>query len=271
MYRSAGCERLNLTQPILPVTAAASTSALLSVSSPTTTNCIAVGYEGVSDPLAASWNGVSWTIQTIPGTAALTGVSCPTTDLCWAVGGNGSRVAEEWNGSAWTLQSRPTPTGVRSTSLTGISCPSASNCVAVGDYTNSQGSVMTLAEQWNGTQLVDPGHAQSARLDRQLPIRRLLPNVADLHRRRILREHVKHRRHARRDAFRLNHRKDHAEGAIAGSSPIAQLRCGVCDVKGFAAMDSPRFAAIHRDVTGRDSSCDQPNRVEESAGHSPSF
>jgi hypothetical protein len=141
------------TQASPTVPAAANTGGLLSVSCPTTIDCIAVGYEGVSDPFAESWNGLTdtWTIQTIPGSAALAGVSCPTTDLCWAVGGNGSIGAEEWNGSTWTLQSLPTPQGATSTSLTGISCPSASDCVAVGSYTNSQGSVITLAEQWTGS------------------------------------------------------------------------------------------------------------------------
>ncbi len=135
----------------IPVPAGANTSALSSVSCPTTTDCFAVGYEGLSDPLAENWNGTAWTVQTTPGTGALTGVSCPTTDLCWAVGGTGSMVAEEWINSAWTLQSLPAPTGATSTSLTGVSCPSASDCVAVGSYTNSQSRAMTLAAQWNGT------------------------------------------------------------------------------------------------------------------------
>ena len=139
------------TLQIIPVPAGANTSALESVSCPTTTDCTAVGYEGLSGPLAENWNGTAWTVQTTPGTGALTGVSCPTTDLCWAVGGTGSMVAEEWNGSAWTVQSLPAPTGATSTSLTGVSCPSASDCVAVGRYTESQGGAMTLAEQWNGT------------------------------------------------------------------------------------------------------------------------
>jgi len=135
----------------IPVPAGANTSALSSVSCPTTTDCTAVGDEGLSDPLAENWNGTAWTVQTTPGMGALTGVSCPTTDLCWAVGGIGSMVAEEWTGSAWTRQSLPAPTGATSTSLTGVSCPSASDCVAVGSYTDSQGGAMTLAEQWTGT------------------------------------------------------------------------------------------------------------------------
>jgi hypothetical protein len=134
----------------IPVPAGANTSALSSVSCPTTTDCTAVG-EDVSDPLAENWNGTDWTVQTTPGTGALTGVSCPTSALCWAVGGVGSMVAEEWNGSAWTVQSLPAPTGATSTSVTGVSCPSASDCVAVGSYADSQGGAMTLAEQWTGT------------------------------------------------------------------------------------------------------------------------
>ena len=135
----------------ISVPAGANTNALASVSCPTTTDCTAVGSEGLSGPLAENWDGTAWTVQTTPGVGALTGVSCPTTDLCWAVGGNGSMVAEEWNGSAWTLQSLPAPTGATSTSLTGVSCPSASDCVAVGSYTDNQGGAMTLAAQWNGT------------------------------------------------------------------------------------------------------------------------
>jgi hypothetical protein len=135
----------------LPAPAGATTSALSSVSCPTTADCIAVGNQNPSGPLAENWNGSTWTIESIPGNVALTGLSCPTTGLCWAVGGNGSIVAEQWNVSAWTLHSLPTPTSATSTSLNGISCPSPSDCVAVGSFTNPQGKAMTLSEQWNGT------------------------------------------------------------------------------------------------------------------------
>ena len=188
----------------IPVPAGANTSALSSVSCPTTTDCTAVGYEGLSDPLAENWNGTVWTLQTTPGTGELTGVSCPTTALCWAVGGTGSMVAEEWNGSAWTLESLPTPTGASSTSLTGISCPSASDCVAVGRYTESQGGAMTLAEQWNGTAWTimstpNPSGSVGSYLSR-----RLVRNRGGLHRRGLLPEHLEHGPYPRRGLFRLD-------------------------------------------------------------------
>ena len=65
-------------------------------------------------------------------------------------------------------------------------------------------------------QLVDPAHTEFIQFDRQLPVRRLLPNCADLHRRRVLREHLKFRTHARPEDFRLNRPSDHTASRRRG-------------------------------------------------------
>jgi hypothetical protein len=51
----------------------------------------------------------------------------------------------------WTIQPTRNPTGASQSTLSGVSCTSAAACTAVGNYKNSAGTVLTLAEQWNGT------------------------------------------------------------------------------------------------------------------------
>ena len=65
-------------------------------------------------PLAAQWNGTTWTIVAAPSPAtfsALLSVSCTSATFCSAVGASSptatgvvSPVAETWNGSTWSLQ-----------------------------------------------------------------------------------------------------------------------------------------------------------------------
>jgi hypothetical protein len=64
------------------------------VSCPSATDCIAVGghitVNGSQSPTADSWNGSTWTAQTVPdpagsGYTVLFGVSCPSANDCSAV------------------------------------------------------------------------------------------------------------------------------------------------------------------------------------------
>jgi hypothetical protein len=60
--------------------------------------------------------------------------------------------------------------GATQSSLSDVSCTSATACIAVGNYTNSAGTVLTLAEDWNGTKwqvqtTLNPTGAQSSVLD----------------------------------------------------------------------------------------------------------
>lgn len=73
---------------------------LTAVSCATSTSCAAVGSYGATDgaigPLAATWNGSSWTqIALRRGPVQLYSVSCPSRRWCMAVGGT---IAERWAG-----------------------------------------------------------------------------------------------------------------------------------------------------------------------------
>lgn len=69
----------------------------------------------------------------------------------------------------WELQAPVTPTGATEARLTGVSCTTLSACTAVGYYKNSGGTLVTLAERWNGTKweaetTVNPSEAKEGRL-----------------------------------------------------------------------------------------------------------
>jgi hypothetical protein len=138
---------------------------LTGVSCASTTDCVAVGSnqstDGFPDPIAESWNGTTWTLDSLPTFALggqLAGVSCPAVDQCMAVGDRFSFRAGEvglalsWNGSMWTqMKVAKAPPGT-STALTSVSCNSADECEAVGDSSNEEtGTQTSVAEVWNGT------------------------------------------------------------------------------------------------------------------------
>jgi hypothetical protein len=130
-------------------------SELLSVSCPTSHECIAVGdYETTSNGFsgfAERWNGSRWALAGLvrPGASAfLDSVSCSSARLCMAVGGyevttTSLPLAERWTGR-WRKQHTP-GTG----SLYGVSCATSSQCTAVGSQPNAQpGESAVLAMQW---------------------------------------------------------------------------------------------------------------------------
>lgn len=135
---------------------------LSGVSCPTSSDCVAVGWAGLAGSttaIAEGWNGVKWTLQTVPlasGTSfsQLNGVSCASTSACTAVGtitsSSGDRVMiERWNGSSWTIQAAP---GLpASADFLGSSCPSVTLCTAVGNYDGSSGDLQPLVARWSGT------------------------------------------------------------------------------------------------------------------------
>ncbi len=138
-------------------------SVLTGVSCTSAGACTAVGSytdgSNLSDTLAETWNGTSWSIQTTPNPSGaqdsyLSGVSCTAGD-CTAVGnytdgsGGDDTLAETWNGSSWSIQTTPNPSGAQDSSLSGVSC-TAGACTAVGNSDGS-GALATLAEVWNGT------------------------------------------------------------------------------------------------------------------------
>ena len=136
----------------------ANSSYLKGVSCSSATSCTAVGQAsfggGVYVPVAMSWNGSTWSLQTrpsLPGSGGfLNAVSCTAPSLCMGVGTSGSAtLTEQWNGSAWTIVSSPTPTGQSSVYLNAVSCIGPSWCMAAGE--GYAGSYQTLFEMWNGT------------------------------------------------------------------------------------------------------------------------
>ena len=142
-------------------------------------SCIAVGgdTQGQCDqpgvtcpvlPLIERWDGVSWTIETVPlppgaAGADLYAISCSASTACVAVGnyvdspvcgagGDCPRrpVAETWDGTSWTARTLPNPAGTAKTYLYGLSCPSTSDCVTVGQFVTGNAST-AFAERWDGS------------------------------------------------------------------------------------------------------------------------
>jgi hypothetical protein len=142
-------------------------SNLIGVSCISSTDCTAAGYHdnsaGVGVTSVEHWNGTSWQLQSTlnPGAlhSGLAGVSCTSSTACTAVGFYRNRararvpvtLAERWNGTSWQLQSTPNPAGALQSNLRGVSCASNTDCIAIGYYENSAGTIVTLAEHWNGT------------------------------------------------------------------------------------------------------------------------
>jgi hypothetical protein len=117
--------------------------------------CIAVGGVyggGAPQPIALSWNGVTWSYDPSPitgyyGVNELRGVSCASSTFCMAVGKyaaeGGSSQIESWNGVEWSVEPVPRR-GAGENALYSVSCVSAEHCVAVGA---AEGA---LVESWSG-------------------------------------------------------------------------------------------------------------------------
>jgi hypothetical protein len=143
-----------------PVPAGASSTVLNQVSCTSATFCEAVGsYETQTAnqtlPIAATWNGTSWHLQSAPRpagdeSAQLNVVSCTSTTFCEAWGGSGSGstgqdFAGQWNGRSWKLQAVPSGSTVLA-----VSCVSATYCEAGGYVTPD----VATAWVWNGSKWV---------------------------------------------------------------------------------------------------------------------
>jgi hypothetical protein len=154
-------------QPTPNPTEAMDGSYLDAVSCSTPDACMAVGnYNNgeASVPFAETWDGTSWTVQTVPYPPKggyMSGVSCTSPSDCVAIG----RGSYMWNGTAWRYQRATRPAHSRTVRLDSVSCSSASSCTAVGSYgvPGVRGS-QTLAEDWNGTRWAlqtTPNHAKA--------------------------------------------------------------------------------------------------------------
>lgn len=154
-----------------PRPAGASLGGLTAVSCATATSCLAIGTIpavgfSMGTPLAESWDGSAWTLQSIPGPPGstgtlMTGLSCASPASCVATGYYSTgpltfhALAEYWNGSAWTIQSTPASPATENSQLNAVSCVSATSCTAVGIYSRGVPADVTglgsLAEYWNGS------------------------------------------------------------------------------------------------------------------------
>ncbi|MEO8972853.1 MAG: hypothetical protein ABI406_14790 [Ktedonobacteraceae bacterium] len=90
------------------------------------------------------------------GDDILTGVAATSISDAWAVGGANLAVTpqtliEHWNGSVWSVVTSPSPGPSTLIKLTGVAALTSSNAWAVGYYQDNSGSVVTLAEHWNGS------------------------------------------------------------------------------------------------------------------------
>jgi hypothetical protein len=144
---------------------------LNAVSAATATDVWAVGSTNRTgfahtDPLAAHWDGKSWTFVPTPVTTGgtksiLFGVANLSGGNAWAVGRSaGNRaLVEHWDGTAWTIVPTPDPVvpvgdTFTGTTLTAVSARSANDIWAVGYATGLKGTnadMFTLTMHWNGS------------------------------------------------------------------------------------------------------------------------
>jgi hypothetical protein len=137
---------------------------LTGVSCSGASTCVASGSYNTTEfgrlyALIETWNGTSWTIQSVPDPAGATssglgaGISCSSATACQAVGnyttsaGVETALAEGLTGTTWSVQSVPMPSGATKGDLYGLSCVTVDQCDAVGQYTNSAGVRLPLVEE----------------------------------------------------------------------------------------------------------------------------
>jgi len=115
--------------------------------------------------ISANWNGTAWTFVTTPvlsdgaaPTNLLTGVTATGPDNVWASGYEGNVDQQNfqipyvlhWNGTAWSLTEMPNA-GSEGSLLRGITALSASDIWVAGQTQESDGGLLSLTEQFNGT------------------------------------------------------------------------------------------------------------------------
>ena len=102
--------------------------------------CVALGesWGPNGQPVAASWDGSSWSIVLIPHpsgstSSRLSGLSCPAAHHCVATGGYsdgtaGHTLVESWDGTAWSIVPNPDLSGG---GLSDISCGDVHRCMVL--------------------------------------------------------------------------------------------------------------------------------------------
>ncbi len=143
-----------------PSTSGSTDTILNGVSCPSTSFCVAGGFQrqpSVPEPFFEQWNGTAWTvvppvIPTGSTGASIHGVSCTSSTFCVAVGsqtmsGSFIPLVEQWNGTAWSAVTTPHLTTSGNAEFSAVSCHGSTLCVAVG-YQAAED--LTLAEMWDG-------------------------------------------------------------------------------------------------------------------------
>jgi alpha-tubulin suppressor-like RCC1 family protein len=126
--------------------------------------------------ISAHWNGTAWSLVATPtledGSSPsnfLTGVTAISSDNVWASGYEGNVDDENladpyvlhWNGTAWSLTRLPN-SGTEGSQARGITALSASDVWVGGETLESDGGLLSLTEQYNGSSWslvpsLDPG------------------------------------------------------------------------------------------------------------------
>jgi hypothetical protein len=129
------------------------------------TLCVAVGaYEivpGLTQTLVLTYNGTDWAITPSPNSSdtevnILGTVSCASATNCVAVGTffgatAGRTLIETYDGTSWVITPSPNTSDTEANTLNGVSCVSPTACEAVGNFADSDFTLHTLVETFDGT------------------------------------------------------------------------------------------------------------------------
>lgn len=108
-----------------------------SIACPTSTTCLAVGWDGII--VGSVDGGATWSNRFSGGQHTLYGIACPTHRICLAVGSEGIILRSSDGGATWhSLISDLLPGDV----LTSLTCPTTNICLAVGEADEGVGIVV---------------------------------------------------------------------------------------------------------------------------------
>ncbi len=105
--------------------------------------------------IADSFNGTTWTTQSLPAPSGATGsetlsLSCPSANLCVSIGAWTKNLSKNtvtpyklsWNGSTWTQSAVVIPAAGANTAPDALACPTTAFCLGVGQSAKSTSNVI---------------------------------------------------------------------------------------------------------------------------------
>ena len=153
-------------------------SALVAVSCPTATTCVAGGTytnsQGDPLPFVSTFDGTNWTdVDDSAGFnygdgATVSGLSCATASFCVLVGqyvdpsSNDRALVSVYDGHSWSAHAIATGFGSLSDTATSVSCPTDTFCAVGGTYTNSEHYLQAFVSTYDGANWSDSLGAQGA-------------------------------------------------------------------------------------------------------------